>query len=363
MIRVLQLPGTISRLDGRMAVIMNIYRNLDRSKIQFDFVASIAGDQSYQQEIEQLGGKVYLLNGTPSFKEMYEYVKNILNNNHYEYMHYHAISPWGCTLGLGHKYGLKVITQSHATVYSEKFLKSIRNRLFSMNIIKDSDILVAVSPEAGKTLFRRHSFEYIPTWIDKDKYQFSLEKRQNIRKQLKLSDNDILVGNVSRFAVQKNHQFLIKAFDQLVKQNSKYHLALVGDGPLKNEIENYVNEHNLKNNVYFAGVVTNVADYYSAFDIFWLPSHFEGLPTVSLEALANGLPIVVSDKITREINIGNVNFLPINKSAINQWLMITDQNAKKRNDQNTVNNEFDHSVFKKNKVMQQWQKLYGICNK
>ncbi|MDM8278690.1 glycosyltransferase [Ligilactobacillus aviarius] len=357
MIRVLQIPGTLSRLDGRMSVLMNVYRNIDRSKIQFDFVTSTIGEKTYKNEIEELGGKVYVLHSDPSFGDMRKFVDNILKNNNYQYMHYHAISPWGCVLNLGHKYGIKVITHSHATEFSDTFVKSIRNKIFSLNIIKDSDKLVAVSPEAGKKLFGKHSFEYIPTWIDKDKYLFSQEARTTIRSKLGLSDEDILIGHVGRFAIQKNHDFMLKVFKKLVMQDKKYHIAFIGDGPLKEQFMEDVKENHLENNVHFVGVVKNTADYYSAFDIFWLASRYEGLPTVSLEAQANGLMVLASDRITRQIAVGNVEFLPINTNSIDDWVKKTITNAKLRD--NNVNQEFINSVFQRSRVLEQWRNLYN----
>lgn len=358
MIRVLQLPGTLSRLDGRMSVIMNIYRNLDREKIQFDFVTAIEGQKTYKNEIEELGGNVYLLNEKPSLKKMRAYIDKILTNNNYQFMHYHAISPWGCVLDVAHKHNVKVITQSHATEFSETTVKSIRNYLFSKNIIKNSDKLIAVSPEAGKKLFGKHKFEYIPTWIDKEKYKFSNNKREEIRTSLGIKENEMLIGHIGRFAIQKNHNFMIKAFEKLVKQDKKYHLALISDGPLKKNIEKYAFQHKIIDHVHFVGVVTNASDFYSAFDILWLPSRYEGLPTVSLEAQANGLSVLASNKITRQIKLGNVKFLPINIFSYHNWVELTVKNIKKRNQ--NIDSIFEKSIFKKAKVMNQWKSLYGL---
>ncbi|WP_290033373.1 glycosyltransferase [Ligilactobacillus cholophilus] len=360
MIRVLQLPGSISREDGRMSVIMNIYRNLDRNQIQFDFLTASEGKESYRKEIQQLGGKVYLIKDNLSFKTMRSYTDEILSENDYQYIHYHAISPWGCVLDIAHKHNVKVITQSHATEFSEKRIKRIRNRIFSMNIVKDSDKLVAVSPEAGEKLFGKHPFEYIPTWIDKDKYKFSDEKRKQIRMSLGLTDCDILIGHVGRFDLQKNHKFLIQTFEKMVNQNTNYHLMLIGNGNLKSKIENYIKENKIRN-VHLIGVTNKVADHYSAMDIFWLPSLYEGLPTVSLEAQANGLPVIASNKITHEIRLGNVFFLPIDKFSQNKWIEITQKKNKLR-DQN-IDQEFEQSAFNRKKVITQWKKLYGLRSK
>lgn len=357
MIKVLQLPGSISRLNGRMSVLMNIYRNLDRNRIQFDFIATDEEGESYKDEIENLGGSVFLIKD-PSFKQMRSAVNKVLKNNNYDFMHYHAISPWGSVLDLGHKYNVKVITQSHATEFSEMLIKRLRNFVFSLNIFRYSDKLVAVSPEAGKKLFRNHNFEYIPTWIDKEKFTFSKVSRDRIRKKLELSDDDILVGNVSRFALQKNHQFMVETFKELVQHDKRFHIAFVGDGPLKKSIQEYAMLHHMEDNVHFIGVTKNVSDYYSAFDVFWLPSKYEGLPTVAIEAQANGLSVIASQKITKQIKVGNVIFLPIGKGSLNSWVDETEKNAKKRD--SNIEVEFNQSVFKKDKVINQWEELYEL---
>lgn len=360
MIRVLQLPGSISKENGRMSVIMNIYRNLDGEKIRFDFLAMGEGNKSYKTEIQQLGGKVYLVKNNSSFKNLRAYVDKILKENNYQFIHYHAISPLGCVLDIAKKYNVKVITQSHATEFSEKKIKKIRNKIFSMNIIKNSDKLVAVSPEAGKRLFGNHSFEYIPTWIDKNRYKFSNEKRRQIRTSLGLTENDVLIGHVGRFEIQKNHKFIIQTFKKMVRRNKNYHLLLIGSGSLKNNIENYIRKNNIKN-VHLIGVTANVADYYSAMDIFWLPSFYEGLPTVSLEAQANGLTVIASNNITHEIKIGNVIFISINKMLQSKWITVTQEKNKVR-DKN-VDQNFKKSKFNRNKVIDQWKQLYGLGSK
>lgn len=160
MIRVLHLPDSIEKRNGQMPVIMSIYRKLDRSKIQFDFACTDYGFENFEDEIKELGGNVYKIpSNENSFKNM---VNDLLRTGRYSFLHYHALSKWGCTLGIANKYHVKTIVHSHATELSDTLFKSIRNRIFSLNIFNYGDKLVAVSPEAGKNfLYLRNTHIFL----------------------------------------------------------------------------------------------------------------------------------------------------------------------------------------------------------
>lgn len=358
--RILQLPSSIERKNGRMSVIMNVYRKVDRSKIQFDFAATDFGGDNYKNEIKKLGGRVYLLNKNEnSIKKIEKLIKKLLVQNNYQFIHYHAISKWGIGLSIAHKLGVKVIVESHATELSDNLIKSIRNRLFSLNIITDSDYRIAISKEAGRKLFLFQNFDVIPNMINYDSFKFNEKSRKNIRSKFGIKNEECLIGCVARITKQKNQKFALKILAHLP---SKYKIMFVGEDDKTNKyginsLQKNINKYNLNDRVIFAGEVRNVNEYYSAFDIFWLPSLYEGLPTVALEAYVNGLPCILSNKITREVGISTyVHYLPISKKGLNYWAHLTTRVVRNKNSLNDIKN----SEFNSKNVMRKWEKLYGI---
>lgn len=361
--RILQLPDSIEKRNGRMSVIMNVYRKIDRHKVQFDFLATDYGHLNYADEIKKLGGKVILL---PENKLSLENIKNLFEqvmlHTHYTYIHYHALSKWGRCISLAHKYGANVIVHSHATELSDTFLKSVRNRIFSLNIITSADKRVAVSPEAGKKLFMWQSFRYIPNMIDYDEFKFNRSKRDMIRLQYGIKTDDILIGMVGRISKQKNQIFALKILERLVKINKKYKLMIVGDADNQEQeellkLKDCINKSNLSENVIFTGMVNNVQDYYSAFDIFWLTSLYEGMPTVGVEAQTNGLNVLVSDNVSRALNITkNVNFLDL-KNSIQNWIKLTEKQSTYRDKHAYF--KVINSNFNTNKIISEWVSLYN----
>lgn len=173
----------------------------------------------------------------------------------------------------------------------------------------------ACSIESGKWLYGNKRFEVIQNGRNTEKYLYSIRKRLEIRKQLKVKDTDILIGHVGTFTYQKNQERLIEILCEMKKElNRSFKLVLIGDGPLKSSVEKEVHEKGLNDSVIFTGNVNNVNDYLSAFDIMVLPSRFEGLPLVAIEWQANGLPCIFSDEVTKECKIlENVRFISLDE--------------------------------------------------
>lgn len=364
MIRVLHLPDSIEKRNGRMSVIMSIYRKLDRSKVQFDFACIDYGFENFEDEIKELGGNVYKIPSTEnSFKNIKSMVNELLKTGRYSFLHYHALSKWGCTLGIANKYHVKTIVHSHATELSDTLFKSIRNRIFSLNIFNYGDKLVAVSLEAGKKLFIFKKYTYIPNMINYKKYAFNKNNRLNIREKYGIEENDVLIGNVGRLSIQKNQEYAIKCLKHIKQSNFK--LMFVGDVDNNQQIKkikDLVLSLGLDSKVIFTGMVTDVERYYSAFDIFWLPSLYEGMPTVGIEAQANGLYVLVSEAVSKNLDItGNVRFLEIKEDNIENWANLTESlvTTVKSHDVSAIT-KIENSEFNSKKVIEQWKKLYEV---
>jgi glycosyltransferase involved in cell wall biosynthesis len=361
MIRVLQLSDSIEKRNGRMSVIMNVYRRIDRTKIQFDFLVTDFGHENYSEEIRKLGGRIYSL---PYRRQTIKNIKalffEVTSSNEYLYIHYHAISKWGICLNYARKLGLKVIVHSHATQLSDNFVKSIRNRLFSLNVLYCSDKRVAVSPEAGDKLFLWKDYKYIPNMIDHSKFLYDKRKRDYIRHKYNIGNNDKLIGMIGRISKQKNQIFALKVFKKLKAKYPNVKLMIVGDYNEKEKnyykkVKDYINKNCLNDSVILTGF-DNGDKYYSAFDLFWLTSLYEGMPTVGIEAEANGLPMLVSYNVTKSMKIiDNVKFLPIDKTSL--WVKSTEQLITKSRESN-ISHIFKNSSFDENHVMNSWINLY-----
>lgn len=361
MIRILQLPGSIDLDDGRMSAIMNIYRRIDRKKIQFDFAATKKGSLTFETEIKKLGGRVYTLSeAESSLSNIRKLVKKLLQNTNYKYLHYHSISPWGCSLGLAHRYDTKVIVHSHSAGLSDSPIKKIRNRVFSFNIPLFSDKRIAVSPEAGETLFLNQDFILIPNSIDPNKFIFNPNSRIQIRKSLNLDNQKKVVAIIGHIYKVKNQEFGITVFNELLKKNSNLILMIIGSGNSNDnkyfsDLSQKIQLYNIQEKVKFTGPVSNMNQIYSAIDEVWIPSVYEGLPTVALEAQANGLPIIISNRVTKILKINhNIVFSNLAKS---DWIKNFNKLPLEHRDSNAVNN-FENSIFNIQKIVKEWEKLY-----
>ncbi|RRG04887.1 MAG: glycosyltransferase family 1 protein [Lactobacillus sp.] len=321
-VRVLQFPNSLNRRNGRMSVIMNVYRNLNRKEVQFDFVVPKTAYTDYSEEILQLGGRIYWLpeNKSKNIYYIKKLIKQVLSNENYQIVHYHATSPWGMCIGIAKKMEIpNRITHSHNTRFSSSFFKTIRNKIFSYSIPKNSTLRLACSTEAGDFLFKRLSFQNIKNVIDINKFAFNKECRTKIRNELSIDEDTLLIGQVGRLAPEKNHKFSLKVAKKLVDKNIKFKLVLLGDGILDTTLKQKVTELGLEDRIVFLGQRNNMNEYYSAMDIGILPSLYEGLPMVAIEAQCAGLHVLMSDKITKESNIGLGSFLNINDDNVNEW--------------------------------------------
>ncbi len=361
--RVLQLTDTIEKRNGRMSVVMNVYRRINRKKLQFDFLVTDYGHENYYDEITKLGGHVYFLPSKElSLKEIKNMFLKVISLRKYEYVHYHALSKWGECISYAKDHNIKVIVHSHATRLSDSFTKSLRNRLFSLNIFTCANERVAVSPEAGEKLFLWQKFEYIPNMIEYSNFTYNSRERNLLRQKYNVKNDENLIGIVGRIAKQKNQIFALKVLNQLVQQKPNVKLMIVGDYDSKEEpyyqaVKDYIDRNHLNKHVIFTGLVNDLRKYYSAFDLLWLPSLYEGMPTVGIEAQANGLPILASDSITKSMRIiNNVAYLATkNKEGL--WSKVTKQLLAKHRDMNAII-KINQSLFNENIIVGKWEKLY-----
>lgn len=342
-IRVLHVVGGM-RKAGTETLIMNIFRKIDRSKFEFEFLYFTDNKTDYDDEIIRLGGKIHRieLQGKPySIVKLYKEMRVLLiNTGPYDVIHSHLHHYNGVILKIAKSYRVPVrIAHSHNTS-SGKHITLIRNLYegaMRKLIRENATQMIGCSKEACEELFG------VDCWNDKRVYKLlngidineffnAKYDKTEIRKELGLPTDAFIIGHVGRFAPQKNHEFLIDTFIEFSKLRGNASLVLVGEGRLKSNINNYVTQKNIGDRVSFLGIRDDIAKVMTAFDIFVFPSIFEGLGLVLVEAQAVGLRCIASDVIPKDVNAGNIDFLNLEKGS-NYWAKfisnIIDQEEKR----------------------------------
>lgn len=308
-IRILHVLGTLNR-GGAETMIMNIYRSIDRTKIQFDFMIHTDKECDYNDEIIKLGGKIYNVPryiGRNHFK--YKKAWKSFFNIHPEYkiVHGHMRSTAVIYLSIAKNHGLITIAHSHSTASRGNKIEQLVKNIMQYPIRFIADYLFACSNEAGRWLFgkkaiTKDNYKVIKNAINIEKYIFNECKRNEMRSILGIEDK-FVVGHVGSFTYPKNHKFLISVFYEIQKKYKDSILLLVGDGELRSHIQKHIDDLGINDKVKLIGVVGNVNDYMQAMDVFVFPSLWEGLPVTVVEAQAAGLQCFISDKITEEVCI------------------------------------------------------------
>jgi len=323
LIRVLQVV-TIMNRNGLETMLMNYYRHIDRSQVQFDFIVHRSERGAYDDEIESLGGKIYRMPPIhPKYLFSYLNQLNIFFKEHKEYriVHSHLDVLSTFVLRAAKKYGVPVrISHSHNTSFSDKGLRRLF-KLYSKSCLnRQCTHYFACSEVAGRFQFGDEIVDsgrltVLKNAIDTAKFRFDEAIRNKIRVSLGLKD-EFVVGHVGRFCEQKNHDFLIDIFNEVHKRKPNSLLLLIGDGPLRSSIELKAEKLRLSSCVRFLGVKENVNEYMMAIDVFVLPSLYEGLGIVAVEAQAAGLPVVVSSAVPTDVKLtNNVSFIGLKEVA------------------------------------------------
>lgn len=320
-VRVLHVIVNMNR-GGAETLIMNLYRNINRSKIQFDFLTCKEG--VFDQEILNLGGRIHRI---PYITERghFHYIKNLNQffkmNNDYKIVHSHMDKMSGLVLKAAKMARVPVrIAHSHNTESEGGLAAKIYKEFAGSNINKAATHYLACSNLAAKWLFKdkANAATLLKNGIETDKFIFSKEVRDQIRNELGLGYDSLVIGHVGRFNHQKNHSFLVDIFYELSKIATESFLVFVGDGALRSEIEKKVRKLRLNDKVLFLGERSDINNVLQAFDLFVFPSIHEGLPVTLIEAQGAGLPCLISDQITPEVDLGMglIKFIPLKKNDI-----------------------------------------------
>ena len=323
-------------LGGSQAFVMNMYRNIDRSKVQFDFVVTPETKEGFYDEITNLGGKIF---SCPRYKgtNHIQYNKwwDDFFNEHPEYkvIHGHVRSTASIYLKIAKRPGLVTIAHSHSTSHGNG-ISAIVKRIMQLPIRKQADYLFACSDKAGKWLYgekaiTQQNYYMIPNGVDLKRFEFDVNKRNQMRMTLGIKKDMMILGHIGRLSTPKNHKFLLNVFNKYHKINSNSKLLLVGDGELFDCIKEHIDKLNISDAVIMTGSKQNTEDYYQVMDIFVFPSLWEGLPVSVVEAQANGLQCLISDVITHDVDLTDlIQYLPLDEEL---WLgAIVEAHKKKR---------------------------------
>lgn len=329
-IKILQVNAS-SKFGGVSNMILNYCRNFNKEKFICDFLSPET--TSYYDFIEeinnQLNGHIYELGikfkGPFKYLALYKSMNKFLKQNKYDIIHinsgllmYNFIVAY-----VAKKHKIKrIIVHSHSSIAYRGIKKIIAGFIKKM-LSKVSTDYLACSLEAAKSMFpakiiNEKKYIILNNAIDVSKYKYNEIIRNEIRTKLNLN-NKLVIGHIGRFVKVKNHKFLLEIFSEIMKIHKESSLVLVGDGELIGEIRDYAQKLGVEENVVFLGNQLNTSDFYQAFDVFILPSFYEGLPVVSIEAQTSGLPCYLSNTISKECNLtNNVTFLSLNDSA-KEW--------------------------------------------
>ncbi|MFD0682117.1 MULTISPECIES: glycosyltransferase family 1 protein [unclassified Paenibacillus] len=365
-IRILHVVVNMNR-GGAETLLMNLYRNIDRSKVQFDFLTCNVG--VFDAEIVELGGVIHRI---PYVSDIghFGYLKALdqffAANPVYKVVHSHMDKMSGWVLRSAKKAGIPMrIAHSHSTRSEGGIAKQIYKWFAGQFILPNATDLLACSNKAANWLFptKTYQISILNNGIVPEQFAFSLQVKQEVRNELHISETNLVVGHVGRFDKPKNHAFLIDIFAELSKEKPDSILVLAGDGPLRLNIEKKVADLNLEEKVKFLGVRSDINRLLQAFDVFVFPSVHEGLPVTLIEAQGAGLPCVISDVISQEVDmeIGLIEYNPLLNSKI--WVDKIKHATAKKLSRNIPANTLSEKGYDIKKIAERTQDFYLVMSR
>ncbi|MCM3354663.1 glycosyltransferase family 1 protein [Bacillus halotolerans] len=312
--RVLHVLSGMNR-GGAETMVMNLYRKMDRSKVQFDFLTYRNDPCAYDEEILSLGGRLFYVPSIGQSNPL-TFVKNVRNtikeNGPFSAVHAHTDFQTGFIALAARLAGVQVrVCHSHNTSWKTGFNWKDRLQLmvFRRLILAYATELCACGEDAGRFLFGRSNMErkrvhLLPNGIDLDLFSPAGQAADDEKKARGIASDRLIIGHVARFHEVKNHAFLLKLAVHLKKRGVRFQMVLAGDGPLREQMEEEARRLNLLSDVLFLGTEEHIHELMRTFDVFVMPSLYEGLPVVLVEAQASGLPCIISDTITEKVDTG-----------------------------------------------------------
>ncbi|WOD43362.1 glycosyltransferase [Hwangdonia lutea] len=344
--RILHIVGTMDRA-GAETMVMNLYRAIDKSKYQFDFVYFTHKSCAYDDEIKELGGVIYRIPQHSAIIRTYRLYQLLKKNRQFYAVHCHQLLANASHQFAAFFAGMPIrISHAHSTqdIYNTNFIRNLYQKASKVLISWLSTDFIACGLEASNFLFpRQESILYIPNAIDVSKFINSEKKKtQNFFNINSIKNNTIIISQIGRFMPVKNHEFSIKFAFYLKQNNIDFHMMFAGSGHLENSLKQLVAKMGLSNNITFLGVREDIDLVLANSNLLLMPSLYEGFPVILVESQAAGTPALISNGISNEVDLGLglVQFCDL-KSPNEEWLGLMQNILKKER----------VSPFERNKVL------------
>lgn len=341
--KILFIIPTLIQTSGVAAFMVNYFKEFKFDGFNIEVLYNdFNPSKNYIDFFEEKNIKLYSLPyvRNTNIVQYYNEIKKFFYEHHdYEVIYSNASYQSYLFFREAKKYGInKIIMHSHATQASDNKYKNIIGQVIQKKANKYVNYKLACSNLAGIAMFGKSNFKIINNAIDYNKYMYSELHRKKLRTQYHIEENEKVIGYVGRFSPQKNIFFFIELAKKI---DSSYKIMMIGKGSLKEEFISLINEKSLADKFVLIDEISNVNEYYSLFDYFFLPSVYEGLPIVGVEAQANGLPCIFSDTISKECKISN-NTVYLDRNNVDSW--IENMSKMKRNEDLKLNDDFNINV-------------------
>lgn len=369
MIRVLQVVTHMNR-GGLETMLMNYYRHMDRSQIQFDFLVHRTERADYDDEIELLGGKIYRLPRLNPLSPSYLKALDTFFDEHSEYqiIHVHQDCMSSVILKAAKRHHIPVrIAHSHSSNQDRDWKYPIK-LFYRTQISKYATALFACGQQAGQWMFCGAPFHVLNNAIHVRDYSYSPFARTRMRAQLSISDNAFVIGHVGRFSPPKNHSGLVDIFAEIHRRDKDALLLLVGDdkSELGDKIHNKVQDLGLSQNVIFTGMRNDVDALLQAMDVFVFPSKYEGLPVTLVEAQAAGLPCYISDHVPADCILTDlIKVVPLSAPSAVWADKVLSKHAPRRDTHSEIAGAgfdiIENAKWLQNFYLEQWKAIDTSC--
>ena len=344
-VKILNVTGGMN-VGGAETMLMNILRAIDKRNFQVSFLCYSNNKFDYEDDINNLGGRIFRITGRGAMYNIAKMKKVILENDFdvvHCHTHFNSVFPVIAAKLAGVK---KIVVHSHSSqdIKTKSPMKLLYFAVSKRIINRYADVLIACGEKAGDSLFYKDRNPIlIKNGIIFDDFYYSEETRRRLRKEFQLDDNAIVIGHVVRFAPVKNHDFILDVFEKFQKEHNNAILVLAGDGALRDSIKRRAERDRIIDKVLFLGLRRDVNELYNMFDVMLFPSLYEGVPLTLIEAQVNGVPIVASNTIDKSTDISDsIKFLSL-KTPISKWTDALSIVAGKKHNQtvNIVNNGYN----------------------
>lgn len=332
-IKVLQIVPSLSQSNGVAAYISEYFTNINKDNFEFTFLVLNSRDHGRYKEIEDNGGKIIELYFDKNIIRYINRINLFFKNNKFDIVHCHTSNYGALFMFYAYKYGIKHrILHSHVNKSGDSLPKSVRNKILSKLAVLFSNKYLACSKDAGVFLFKNRTFTIIRNSIDVDKYLFNSNVRKRILKEMGIKSR-LIIGEFGRLCPQKNQLFTIDIMNEIVKKIPNAILILAGDGPQKDRIIKKVLDYGINKNVIFLGNRNDLKDLYNILDVFLLPSTYEGLGIVLIEAQANGLHCFTSKNLVPiDAKVSELlNYIELNNNPSEWANVIINSNKNRKN--------------------------------